>query len=84
MNESEKETLPYEKVYSGNGNEQTKILYKIEENLRIREKYIDVHTDVQTNIKQRIITGKRRKRKINELPCDPAVDPLHCKKFSFG
>jgi hypothetical protein len=80
LNESEKETLPYEKVYLGNVNEQTKILYKIEENLRIREKYIDV----QTNIKQRITTGKRRKRKINELPSDPAVDPLHCKKFSFG
>ena len=82
LNESEKETIPYEKCYSGNVNEQTKILYKIEENLRIREKYIDVQTDVQRNIKQRITTGKKRKR--NELPCDQAIDPLHCKKFSFG
>ena len=82
LNESEKETLPYEKVYSGNVNEQMKILYKIEENLRTREKYINVQTNVQRNIKQTITITKKRKR--NELPCDQAIDPLHCKKFSFG
>ena len=80
LNENESENIPYEKVYLNNVNEQTKILYKIEENLRKREKYIDVQTDVKRNQKE--INGK--KRKISEQPCDQEIDPLHCKKFSFG
>lgn len=82
LNESKKESIPYEKVYSDNVNEQTKILYKIEENLRIREKFIDDQKDVQGNQRKIITNGK--KRKINEQPCDQEIDPLHCKKFSFG
>ena len=41
LNETKRETLPYEKIYDGNVFEQTKILYKMEENLEIREEYID-------------------------------------------
>ena len=41
LNETKRETLPYEKIYDGNAFEQTKILYKIEEILEIREEYSD-------------------------------------------
>jgi hypothetical protein len=41
LNETKRETMPYEKIYDGNVFEQSKILYIIEENLEIREKYIN-------------------------------------------
>ena len=80
LNETKRETLPYEKIYDGNVFEQTKILYKIEENLQVREK----HSDNKIITKEYTKTEKRRKRKMNELPCDPIVDPLICKKLSIG
>ena len=80
LNETKRETLPYEKIYDGNVFEQTKILYKIEENLQVREK----HSDNKIITKKYTKTEKRRKRKMNELPCDPIVDPLICKKLSIG
>ena len=80
LNETKRETMPYEKIYDGNVFEQIKILYKIEENIEIREKYIDQKKTTKESKK----TEKRSKRKIIELPCDPIVDPLTCNKFSIG
>ena len=85
LNETEIEKLPYEKIYTGNVEEQRKILEKMENNLQVREKNInEKETMNEKETKNEKETENRKKRKKPKPPCDPLVDPLYCKKFGFG
>ena len=81
LNKDKSETENYSKIYSGNISQQISICTRFEENLKQREKLMnnDENNDEQTKGKQ-----IQKKRKKSNLPCDPIVDPLYCKRFSNG
>ena len=71
-------TISYQKIYNGNKTEQIKIFHRFEANLKVREK-------IQIERKEHTINIiKTRNKKRKKPPCDPLVDPLHCKKYSNG
>ena len=81
MNKDKSETENYSKIYNGNISQQISVYTRFEENLKQREKLMnnDENNDEQTKGKQ-----IQKKRKKSNLPCDPIVDPLYCKRFSNG
>ena len=79
LNEDNSELISYQKIYNGNITEQIKIYHRFEENLKVRE---EINNEGKEKHPIKIIESRKKKRK--KPPCDPLVDPLHCKKSSNG
>ena len=81
LNDDSSELISYQKIYDGNISEQMKIFHRFEVNLKIREN-IHIKENIDKHPKKKDNERRNKKRKIP--PCDPLVDPLHCKKYSNG
>ena len=74
LSENREVKISHEKICNGDISEQKEILYRFEENFKMRENY-----------KNQIETKEVTENKIMKIsPCDPFVDPLLCNKFSNG
>ena len=81
LSKNKREKILYDKIYNGNLFEQIEVYQRFEENFEVRDKIKNGCKNVKENeMKQ----NKKRKRQKTESPCDPFVDPLHCKKSSIG
>ena len=78
LNKEKSELISYDRIYDGSISEQIKVYHRFQENYRKREKFLTEETEIIQSLKIHK-TDKRKKP-----PCDPSVDPLHCKKFSNG
>ena len=78
--ENNSELISYQKIYNGNITEQIEIFHRFEANFKIKEKILIEGKEV----KHPITNMKRNNKKRKKPPCDPLVDPLHCKKYSNG
>ena len=76
MNEDNSDLISYDRIYDGSISEQIRIYYRFEDNLKKREMLLTEKGEVIQSLK--IYETKKRKKP----PCDPIVNPLHCKKFS--
>ena len=70
-----------DKIYNGNIFEQIEVYQIFEENFKVRNK-MKMECEITKTIEMK--QNKKRKRQKAESPCDPFVDPLHCKKSSIG
>ena len=73
LNQNNNELISYERIYDGSISEQIRIYDTFEENFKRREQLL---TEQSEDI-QLISICETKKRK--KPPCDPLVDPLHCK-----
>ena len=67
--------IEYEEIYRNNPIKQKEILQRFERNLEKRQ-------SIQNNkheLRKEILIEEKRK-----IPCDLLLDPLNCKRFSFG
>jgi hypothetical protein len=78
LNKDNSELISYDLIYDGSISEQKKVFYRFQENYEKREKLLTEEREIIQSLK----IHKTEKRK--KPPCDPSLDPLHCKKFSNG
>ena len=77
LNQNNSELISYERIYNGSISEQIIIYHTFEEHFERREQML---TESESTQSINICEIKKRKKP----PCDPSVDPLHCKMFSNG
>ena len=73
LSSNERIRIQYEEIYRNDAMKQKEILQRFERNLEIRN-------NIQNNKNEKEILTKEKRK----IPCDLLLDPLNCKKFSFG
>ena len=79
LNKNKSESINFGMLYNGCISEQICIYKRFEENFKQREELMNKN---ENQTKQTKETQKKRKKP--NPPCDPIVDPLYCKRFSYG